>query len=406
MLGSIGLLSLLLPQLAAANTPPVAHADTFTIAEDQSLTFTLAELLANDTDPDGNPLSLSSLIYNDSKGNLVVAGANTLLFTPNPNFYGSSTITYTINDNHGGFASTNITIIVTSVPDPPLNILPTTNSIAEDTLTPLTGLGVQDPDDTTDKHTFTVNVNRGKLFLTGGPANLTGSGSSNLTVYGTIPQINASLTNLVKILPPTNYFGPVTLTLTTTNHNRLSGPANLDTDQRLLTVTPVNDRPIANPDYYTTGKNQPLILNWNAFAANDTDVDGNPLFVNSIIFDGNNGVFNFSTTNTLIFTPALDFGGLVTATYTVRDGQGGFANGTAYITVVNRPSLTLPRFDRDRYQFNLLGEAGTKYYLETSSNLVHWTFWQSITPVTTNTLISDDSARSAPRRFYRALIVP
>lgn len=406
MLGSIGLLSLLLPQLTAANTPPVANADTFTIAEDQSLTFTFADLLANDTDPDGDPLFFTSLTYNGGNGSLVVAGANTLLFTPNPNFHGSNTMTYTIRDGQGGSAGTNITIIVTPVPDPPINVPPTTTTIAEDTLTPLTGLGVQDPDDTTDKHTLTVNVNLGKLFLTGGPANLTGSGSSNLTVYGSVPQINAALTNLVKFLPPTNYFGPVTLTLTATNNSRPSGAANLDTDQLLLTVTPVNDLPIANPDYYTTGKNQPLILAWNEFAANDTDVDGNPLFVNSITFNGNDGNLTVGGNNTIIFTPSPNFGGLVTLAYTVRDGQGGTANGTAYITVVNRPSLTQPRFDRDRYQFNLLGEAGTKYYLETSSNLVHWTFWQSITPVTTNTLISDSTASSATRRFYRALIVP
>lgn len=400
------MLSLLLPQLAAANTAPVANADTFTTAEDQSFTFTFADLLTNDTDADGDPLIFTSLTYTGGNGNIVVAGANTLLFTPNPNFHGADTMTYTIRDSHGGIASTNITIIVTPVPDAPLNLLPTTTSIAEDTLTPLIGLGVQDPDDTDEKHTLTVNVNRGKLFLTGGPVNLSGSGTSNLTLYGTVPLINAALTNLVRFLPPTNYFGPVTLSLIATNNNRPAGPANLDTDQLLLTVTPVNDPPIANPDYYTTAKNQPLILTWTGFAANDTDVDGGPLSVNSLSFNGINGNIAIGPNSTLIFTPSPNFGGQVTLTYTVNDGHGGFANGIAYITVVNRPSLTLPRFDRDRYQFNLLGEAGTKYYLETSSNLVHWTFWQSITPVATNTLISDDTASSATRRFYRALIVP
>ncbi|MGC3959858.1 MAG: tandem-95 repeat protein [Verrucomicrobiota bacterium] len=395
-----------MPPLAAANTPPVANPDSFTTAEDQPLIIPLAALLANDTDADGDTSTVVSLFVGGLNGTITFGVNNDIYITPSTNFNGATSFTYYISDNHGGTASATVTIVVTSVIDPPINLPPTTATIAEDTLTPLTGLGVQAVDAGIEKLTLTVTVNLGKLFLTGGPANLTGSGTSTLTVYGTLPQINAALTNLVKFLPPTNYSGSVTLTMSTTDHGNLDGTVRTDTDLLPLTITAVNDDPIAANDYFTTGKNQLLIIPFAALLANDTDVEGDTLTVVSLFVGGLSGNISLGGNNDIHFLPSTNFTGATSFTYYISDNHGGAASATTTLLVANRPTLTTPGFDRGRYQFNLLGEIGTKYQIQTSSNLVHWTEWQSVTPLATNTPLTDATASSAPRRFYRAMLVP
>src|SRR5206468_2348253 len=73
------------------NDPPVALADSASTPED--LAVTIAPLV-NDSDPDGDPLTITDA--STTNGTVVIVGGTNLLFTPAPDFNGTATITYTI----------------------------------------------------------------------------------------------------------------------------------------------------------------------------------------------------------------------------------------------------------------------------------------------------------------------
>jgi len=92
-----------------------------------------------------------------------------------------------------------------------------------------------------------------------------------------------------------------------------------------LTVTPVNDAPVAKDDMVaTTGA--PVSI---AVLLNDTDVENDPLTVVAVGVPGN----GMATTDgvTVVYTPTTGFTGVEVFTYTISDGQGGWAS--AMITV-------------------------------------------------------------------------
>ena len=110
-------LGLLCAQVAeAANQAPILHADNVTTAED---TIVHIAVLANDSDPDGDPLTVSTASQ-PAKGFAVRNADNTIDYTPQLNTNGVDSFTYTARDGRGGSATTTVTVNVTSVNDPPV----------------------------------------------------------------------------------------------------------------------------------------------------------------------------------------------------------------------------------------------------------------------------------------------
>jgi hypothetical protein len=70
--------------------------------------------LANDSDPDGDPLTLASLVSGPFHGSAVINADSTLSYTADDNFTGSDTILYVVDDSHGGTATASIVIAVTA----------------------------------------------------------------------------------------------------------------------------------------------------------------------------------------------------------------------------------------------------------------------------------------------------
>ncbi len=68
-------------------------------------------VLVNDSDPDGDPLSIQS-VTQPSSGTVVIQTDGTLRFTPANQFVGVVTFGYTISDGRGGTASATVTINV------------------------------------------------------------------------------------------------------------------------------------------------------------------------------------------------------------------------------------------------------------------------------------------------------
>ncbi len=98
------------------NDPPTADDDSFTVNEDSS-NNSLA-VLVGDADPEGNPLVVDTV--SDPPHGTAVDNNSNILYTPDTNFSGSDSFTYTITDYRGGYATATVTVTVRNVNDPPV----------------------------------------------------------------------------------------------------------------------------------------------------------------------------------------------------------------------------------------------------------------------------------------------
>ena len=100
-----------------ANGPPVAVDDASTTAEDTAIVI---RVLDNDSDVDGDSLSVIE-VSTPSNGGVAITGAGTTVtYTPNANFHGSDLFTYKVSDGKVVTDAATVTVIVTSVNDPPV----------------------------------------------------------------------------------------------------------------------------------------------------------------------------------------------------------------------------------------------------------------------------------------------
>ena len=99
------------------NDDPIAVTDTLTVAEDA--TATAVDVLANDTDVEGDARTITGTI-DGAKGVVVITGGGTgLTYKPTLNANGSDTFTYTIGDGNGGVATGTVDVTITPVNDAP-----------------------------------------------------------------------------------------------------------------------------------------------------------------------------------------------------------------------------------------------------------------------------------------------
>ncbi|WP_157367463.1 tandem-95 repeat protein, partial [Vibrio coralliirubri] len=89
--------------------------------EDEPITIPFAELLANDTDIDGDALSIVvGSITSEVNGTLSVDYVNeTITFTPDQDYNGEATFQYTVTDGNGGEDQATVTLNITPVNDAP-----------------------------------------------------------------------------------------------------------------------------------------------------------------------------------------------------------------------------------------------------------------------------------------------
>ena len=134
--------------------------------------------------------------------------------------------------------------------------------------------------------------------------------------------------------PAANFNGEVTFTYTI--RDRPTGdPDGLTADGTVtVTVLPVNDAPLANPDVVFTPEDTGITID---VVGNDSDVDGDALTIApGSLTTPANGTVTITTEGAVRYTPNLNFNGTDTFTYRVTDGKGGFSD-PATVTVAVRP---------------------------------------------------------------------
>ncbi len=79
--------------------PPVPGPDFAATTRDRAVILPLAKLLANDVDPDGNPLSVTLPVTTSAEGGTLSLGASSVIYTPPAGFTGTDTFEYGSTDN-------------------------------------------------------------------------------------------------------------------------------------------------------------------------------------------------------------------------------------------------------------------------------------------------------------------
>jgi len=92
--------------------PPVAGADIIERFAAQDVKVKVATLLANDTDTDGDPLSITAVTSPSPGGATVTLDGEWVHYTPPPGFSSADSFTYTVSDGYGGTATGTVAVKV------------------------------------------------------------------------------------------------------------------------------------------------------------------------------------------------------------------------------------------------------------------------------------------------------
>jgi hypothetical protein len=103
------------------NRPPTANNNGGATTQNRPFTISFAKLVANDTDPDGDALTVDSVTATSTNGGAVVISGSSVVYTPALNFTGIDRYSYTIRDGRGGFATAAVEIFVADGNLPSLN---------------------------------------------------------------------------------------------------------------------------------------------------------------------------------------------------------------------------------------------------------------------------------------------
>lgn len=100
------------------NDDPVANDDVATTDEDTPVDI---NVLANDTDVDANDILMASA-FSALHGTVELNNDGSLRYTPDANYFGSDTLSYTVSDGNGGTDTAEVAITVNPVNDPPVSL--------------------------------------------------------------------------------------------------------------------------------------------------------------------------------------------------------------------------------------------------------------------------------------------
>ncbi|HEX3476903.1 MAG TPA: Ig-like domain-containing protein [Kofleriaceae bacterium] len=288
--------------VAPVNDPPVAVDDALTLDEDTPATL---DVVANDSDIDGDALTISA-VTQPAHGAASVVDAHHVRYTPAPNYHGPDGFSYTVADPSGATATAAVAVTVSSVNDPPVAV-DDAASLDEDTA-------------------VTVDVVANDLDVDGDTLTIT---AVTQPAHGIALALDG---HRVQYTPAPNYNGPDALSYTISDGNGGQSTAWLT-----LTVNPVNDPPVAVADAMTLDEDTSATLD---VVANDSDVDGDTLAVASVTQPAH-GSAAITGLHQVSYTPAANYNGSDSFSYTIDDGHGGQATAQVAVTVnpVNDPPV-------------------------------------------------------------------
>jgi len=305
------------------NDAPSQGNETLTVNEDAGPT-TSGNLTTNNVDPDGTPITVTTIVSTTGGGTVTINGNGTVNYTPAPNFNGIDTVIYTACDNglplpalcvndtlfvtvnpiNDTPSQGNETLVVTEDAGPTTSVILTTNNV--------------DPDGTPITVTTIVSTTGG------GTVTINGNGTVNYT-------------------PAPNFNGIDTVIYTACD-NGLPLPAVCVNDTLFVTVNPINDTPSQGNETLTVNEDAGATTTID-LTTNNIDPDGTPITVTTIVSTTGGGTVTINGNGTVNYTPAPNFNGIDTVIYTACDNglplPALCVNDTLFVTVnpVNDPPI-------------------------------------------------------------------
>jgi Bacterial Ig domain/Cadherin-like domain len=274
----------------SCNRKPVANNDSATT--DQNVAINI-NVLANDSDPDGNPISVYDWTQ-PTCGSVTKNADGTLRYTPSAGYTGSCPFTYRISDGKdlSNSATVSITVRVPNkVPD-----------ARDDGWYNYPGL---------ESHIAYSNLLTNDYDPDGDTLTVTGINAAGLT--GTL---DCSSGFKCVYTSPSWFRGTTSFTYTVSDGKGGTDPATVR-----IKVGVTNNVPAPQDDLLETAYNTPLTFTRATLLLNDSDADGDVLSVTQVYkwpFPGN---VSCSTANyTCTYTPPADFTGVQYLDYQVSDG--------------------------------------------------------------------------------------
>jgi VCBS repeat-containing protein len=298
--------------VTGTNDTPVANDDNANTPEDLPYTFTPEQLLGNDSDLDGDSLTINN-VSNATNGTVVLNEDGSVTFTPDPDYFGPASFEYTVSDGQGGTDTATVSIEVTPVNDAPVAV---DDVAATDINTAINNINLLANDTDVDNDNSELTVTSATLI---DPA----QGTLTLNGDGT-----------VDFVPATNLTGPVEIAYT------IVDPEGLTADGSLTINVGGNNLPDGADSSATISEDGSYTLVVSDFGFSDPDadqsfinvridtlpsagtltVDGNPIFEGQVI-----SVTDIAAGN-LVIAPASNESGLPYSdfSFSVQDSFGGF----------------------------------------------------------------------------------
>ncbi|WP_064823924.1 DUF4082 domain-containing protein [Rhizobium phaseoli] len=361
-----------------SNVLPVAANDNgYTTYSSTALSIAAASLLTNDTDGDGDLLSITGVngaVHGTVSFN---SQTKTVIFTPTAGYTGAASFSYTVSDGFGGTASATVSLTVNTPPaggatsslftgadTSGIAAANDANSVelgvkfiasANGQITGLTYYrGAQD----TGTHVGSLWTTSGQLLAQATFINETASGWQ--TVSFTQP-INVSAGTTYVASYHSNGFYSATANYFVTDYSNgvLTAPSSTTSGGNGLyaygtsSLFPTasynatnywvdvlykqgsqNAVPVAaNDSGFTTNTGTPITIQAAALLANDSDGDGDPLTITGVSGAVNGAVAWNAQAQTVTFTPTAGYSGPASFSYAISDGKGGTASAQVALTV-------------------------------------------------------------------------
>jgi gliding motility-associated-like protein len=317
--GALDNLKFLLGQ-GSANTSPVAEDDFYSIDAEEDLIVDAPGVLENDSDADGDDLTIISFDSTSSDGGTVLINPDgSLTYTPPTGFEGNDSFSYKVEDEHGAQDTAVVTVEVTQNGDGDdegdeedddddtvvIGALPLAEDDQYETIID-TDLTINAPGVLTND----LDPNGGALTIISHDTTSTQGGEVLLNPDGGFTYT-----------PAGGFEGDDSFTYVISNEQN-------GTDTATVTINvskPENAAPVAVDDQFTTDQDQETEISdpEEGILINDSDPDGDiiaALEVNDCITE-HGGRISINSDGTLVYTPGLGFTGADTYEYTICDDR-------------------------------------------------------------------------------------
>ena len=312
--------------VANVNDPPIAANDSFTVDEDS--TDNVLDVLANDTGGPANESgdTLSVTAVGTASNGTVTFTANNVSYTPNAAFVGQDTFTYTVSDQDGATDTATVTVDVEPATLPRAR----TDSVS-----------------TPENAPIDIDVLANDGVNPGETAVLLGLSTEILPTFGSV-QVTAN--NTILYTPADADFNGVDRFTYIMNDTAGTGEDSVGTVT--VTVTDINDAPVLANDTANATEDTETTFAASTLLSNDSPGPGedassqNPQTLTITDVSGLTAGGSVSLSNgDVVYTPAADFNGSFSFSYTATDNGSPALSETATVTVtvaaVNDPPVAV-----------------------------------------------------------------